>query len=99
MYRYEACKPRILEARTEEALIRVLAEFCAQWPQSQLGRLPPDCRHCEPRTGDEIAELAVAFTTAELRYAEHELQDVLGVMARTFALALQQLQRIRPPSF
>lgn len=99
MVRFEKWKPLILGARSEEELLKVVREFCALWLPSDLAKLPEQCRHCDPQSSDEIIEMAVVFTTAELRAQDPEVADTLAVMSRTFILASQQLRRIRPSPY
>lgn len=99
MHRYEKFRPRILAARSEEALVTTLRDFCSEWMPSDLEKLPTECRGCEVRNAEDISNLAVAMRSCELKSTDPELSPMLSVLARTFVLATEQLRRIRPSPF
>jgi hypothetical protein len=96
MHRFEQVKPHILAARTEEDLVQTMRHFCGMFERSELSVLPAECAHCDVTSPEDIAELAVAMKTCQVRYADPAMAGSLEVLSRAFTLASEQLQRLRP---
>jgi hypothetical protein len=88
----------VANARCESDLMAALDRFRRQWDPVILQALPPDCRQCAAASADQVAELAVAFTAAELRFeGSPEMHALLLELSRLFIAAAERLRHIRDP--
>jgi hypothetical protein len=96
--RYERWRPLIEATRTEDALTAVMRQYCDTLLPSDLSKLPEACPPCTVNGVTDIGELAVVFTSIELKYdREDEARALLHDLALTFCSAAEQLKRLRHP--
>jgi hypothetical protein len=96
--RYERWRPLIEASRNEEALMAVMREYCDTLLPSDMSKLPGNCPPCAVQAITDIGELAVGFTSLELKYTgEEDTRAMLHDLALTFCAAADQLKRLRHP--
>src|SRR5512140_1733810 len=96
--RYERWRPLIEASRNEDALLAVMREYCDTMLPSDVSKLPQACPQCNVHAVTDISELAVEFTSIELKYgSEDDTRALLHDLALTFCAAAEQLKRLRHP--
>jgi hypothetical protein len=96
--RYERWRPLIEASRNEDALVAVMRQYCDTLLPSEISRLPEPCPQCAVSTVTDISELAVEFTSIELKYSgDEDTRLMLHDLALTFCAAAEQLKRLRHP--
>jgi len=96
--RYERWRPLIEGTRSEDALVAVMRQYCDTLLPSDISRLPEKCPTCSVGMVTDIGELAVEFTSIELKFSgNEETRDLLHDLALTFCAAAEQLKRLRHP--
>lgn len=96
--RHERWRPLIEATRNEGALIAVMREYCGTLLPADIAKLPVACPECAVRSATDIGELAVDYTSIELKYdREDDARAILHDLALTFCAAAEQLKRLRHP--
>ena len=97
--RLERWRPLIEASRSEDALAAVMREYCDTLLPSDLARLPESSPTRAVRSVADIGELAVAYTSIELKYmgGDDETRAMLSDLALTFCAAAEQLKKLRHP--
>lgn len=96
--RYERWRPLIEASRTEEALLAVMRQYCDTLLPSDISKLPEHAPGCAVNAITDIGELAVGYTSIELKYeGDDEARVMLHDLALTFCAAAEQLKRLRHP--
>jgi hypothetical protein len=96
--RYERWRPLIEATRTEDALVAVMQQYCDTLLPSDISHLPERCPQCAVAGAGDIAELAVDYTSLELKFdGAEDARMTLHDLALTFCAAAEQLKKLRHP--
>jgi hypothetical protein len=95
MQRLERWQPLVLEAPTEQDVVRILREYLDLWSEEERAAFPAQVKPWDVSTRQQVAECAVDLARAELAFhGDDAAREKLADMAALFRDAVTRFAQL-----